>query len=213
MTFSPVTANVPKIIKKHFPILQQSATTANIFPNNPTTSYRRGRTLHNLLVRAGHPFPTSNPTLTNSSNDPPGFFKCKSHKCILHNHIKNTTKFTSSVTKQNYSITSHITCKSTWIIYLITCTECKKQYVGKTETTLYTRFNNTRSEIRNFHLPQHKTLPYTTHFNLPSHSLENVQITGIESIRSRSREVILHRESFWISKLKTLQPYGINAEQ
>ena len=111
---------------------------------------------------------------------------------------------------QEFSIHAHITCKSSWVIYLITCSQYNKQYIGKTETTLYTRFNNTRSEIRNFHLPQHKNLPYTVHFNLPSHSLDNAKITGIEIIQTKSRDTILHRESFWISKLKTLQPLGIN---
>ena len=194
--FSPATAKIPGIMKKHFPLLQQGNTTKAVFPKHPTTSYRRGRTLRDLLVKAGHPFPLQNEHGTPLPN---GFFKCPSQRCIVHKHITNTSNFRSTVTNQEYPITSHITCKSSWVIYLITCTRCNKQYVGKTETTLYTRFNNTRSEIKNFHsATQHKILPYTVHFNLPSHSLDNVQITGIELIHNKSRHTILHRESFWI---------------
>ena len=44
----------------------------------------------------------------------------------------------------------HINCKSCWIVYLITCTQCGKQYVSKTERSLYTRFSNTTSETKDF---------------------------------------------------------------
>ena len=210
-TYSQATQSAPQIIEKHFPTLQQSEQTRNISKNPPMMSYRRGRTLRDILVRARDPVPSTLTTPQGDKETPNGFYKCKSTKCIIHTHITETQHFKSTVTHQQFTINSHITCKSSWIIYLITCTQCNKQYVGKTETTLYTRLNNTRSEIRNFHSTQQKVLPYTIHFNSPSHSMQNLQITGIESIINKSHDTILHRESFWIQKLKTLQPNGINA--
>ena len=67
-------------------------------------------------------------------------------------------------------------------------------------------------KIWNTQLPLSPTQkpPYCVHFNLPSHSIDNAKITGIEIIHTQSRDTILHRESFWISKLKTLHPLGIN---
>ena len=89
------------------------------------------------------------------------------------------------------------------------------QYVGKTETTLYTRLNNTRSEVTNYNKnkPNIKILPYTTHFNLPGHSVHNINITGIEIVKTKQHDTIMKRESHWISKLQTLRPRGINADQ
>ena len=101
----------------------------------------------------------------------------------------------------------------------MTCKKCQKQYVGKTENTLYTRFSNTRSEKkRKIHTPNRKTLPYLVHsylvhYNLPDHTISDLTITGIEVIHNRQRPTILKRESFWINKLKTLHPNGINAEE
>ena len=131
----------------------------------------------------------------------------------MYKYIKQTNKFSSTKTGQTFPITSHINCKSEWIIYLITRTACNKQYIGKTETTLYTRFSNTRSEIINFNKTSAKQLPYTIHFNSPSHSIDNVTLIGIELIKEKSHTTILHRESFWIEKLKTLSPNGINVDK
>ena len=140
------------------------------------------------------------PTPTqNENNSQNGFLKCKSTKCSLHQHITETNTFTSTTTNRTFHITDYIDCKSDWIIYLITCTSCQKQYIGKTETTLYTRLNNTRSEIRNFNTTQSKQLPYTTHFNSPGHSLDCLKVTAIEAIKKRTRPTILRRESFWIA--------------
>ena len=208
ITYSPATSTVSKIIHKHFPQLHQSPTMHQTFPQPPTTSYRRARSLRDLLVRARDPSPLPAIPQSGPHNTPAGFFKCPSTKCAMHTHINETTTFKSSTTGQVFPIQSHITCKSDWAIYLITCSQCQKQYVGKTETTIYTRFSNTRSEIRN----QLKKLPYTAHFNLPLHSVDNAKITGIEIIHNKSHNTILHRESFWIAKLKTLHPHGINVD-
>ena len=54
-------------------------------------------------------------------------------------------KFASTETKETFPITSHLTCKSSW---LIICRKCAKQYIGLTETALKLRLSNTRSEIK-----------------------------------------------------------------
>lgn len=77
--------------------------------------------------------------------------------------------------------------KTPWVIYLITCTLRRKQYVGKTETTLYGRLSNTMSDIINFYDNAQATrLPYTTLFSLAHHKINNVRITGIESVTKQS---------------------------
>jgi len=99
-----------------------------------------------------------------------------------------------------------------WLIYLITCKRCHKQYVGKTTTTLYIRFNNTRSDIKNYNTATGKSLPIAHHFNLPEHTVNDAQLMAIEKIHNHQENIILHRESFWINKLRTYTPHGINVD-
>ena len=73
------------------------------------------------------------------------FKKCNSNKCILANSFfKPTDKIVSSVTHRTYSCTnyekSYVTCNSSNIIYLITCSNYFMQYVGETAQQLNIRF-------------------------------------------------------------------------
>ena len=210
VTYNRATEKIPRIIQQHLSTLQSSSSLQKTFPEPPLISHRRPRSLRDILVNAKDPKTQTHHQHTDI-HPRSGFYKCKSNKCILHKHITETNSFTSTTTNRTYPITDYIDCKSTWVIYLLTCTLCKKQYIGKTETTLYTRLNNTRSEIRTFNT-QSKHLPYTRHFNLPEHSLNCLQITAIELIKKKTRPVILNRESYWIATLKTLQPNGINVD-
>ena len=49
-------------------------------------------------------------------------------------------------------------------------------------------------------------------FNSVHHTIDNVMITGIKLVTKQSGAAILHRESFWINKLRTLHPQGINVD-
>ena len=83
----------------------------------------------------------------------------------------------------------------------------------KTTTSLYTRFNNTRSDIKKYNTNRRKEIPIAAHFNLRNHSVDDISLMGIEQIRKKSEAIIRKRESFWILTLKTLAPKGINADE
>jgi hypothetical protein len=85
--------------------------------------------------------------------------------------------------------------------------------VGKTTTSLYTRFANHKSDIKQHGTTKSKNLPMGRHFNLPNHSFDDVSIQGIEQIRNKNESIILKRESFWMLKLQTLTPKGINVDE
>ena len=196
VTYSPFLKGIGTILHKHLPLLHNSPKLKQIFPEPPLTAFRRPPNLRDLLVHAKVTPPTT-------GEDPPGAFKCLK-KCIVCTFIHTSTKFTSTVTGESFPISSNLSCKTNWLIYLITCKRCSKQYVGKTETTLYTRFNNTRSEIKNKKERGGKSLPYVTHFNAGQHTVNDISLLPIEKIHKQDRSVILRRESFWIAKLRTL---------
>ena len=80
------------------------------------------------------------------------FKTCNSDKCVLANSFfKPTDKIVSSVTHRTYSCTnyekSYVTCNSSNIIYLITCSNCFIQYVGETAQQLNIRFSTHRASM------------------------------------------------------------------
>jgi len=80
-------------------------------------------------------------------------------------------------------------------------------------TTLYTRFNNHRSDIKFHNTTKSKNLPIGRHFSQNGHTVLDISIVGIEQIKNKRDAVIRKRESFWIQKLQTLHPKGINVEE
>ena len=89
------------------------------------------------------------------------------------------------------------------------------QYVGKSETTFNIRLNNHRKDVKD-----PNALPADKHFTLPGHDFnKNAKFTLIEKLTKTNkvatetrRERLKHRENFWIIKLRTLTPNGLNQE-
>ena len=80
--------------------------------------------------------------------------------------IKMTT-FQSNQNKRTYTIYHNVKCKSKYTIYLIECTKCKLQYVGKSETDLNLRINNHRKDVLKLNL-----IPADRHFAQGDHDFD-----------------------------------------
>ena len=208
LTYDSRLNQVSNTIRSHIPTLHSNERLKHIFPEPPIVAFRRNRNLKDLLVSAKLP-----PVKNNEEIEEPGFFQCKSKKCSVRNNITMGKKFSSSITKENFPITDHIDCKMSWLIYLITCSKCSMQYVGKTTTSLYTRFANHKTDIKYYGTDKGKKLPIGKHFNMTGHSFADFTIMGIELLKKRDERIILKRESFWIRKLHTLIPEGINVDE
>ena len=81
-------------------------------------------------------------------------------------------------------------------------------YVGETKTTLYKRHVQNFSRINN-----NKDLDdLTYHFTKNNqHSVHEYSIIGIEKIYKED-SYRKTREQFWIHKLRTLKPFGLNTK-
>jgi tripartite motif-containing protein 2/3 len=60
-----------------------------------------------------------------------------------------TDTFASSSTGRNYKIRRVYTCKSSWVIYLVTCQAYNIQYVGQTTQELRKSHYGHLSDVRN----------------------------------------------------------------
>ena len=124
--------------------------------------------------------------------------KCSHPKCATCQHINTNNHFKSTSTKTTYPIRHTFTCG-----YVITCTKCKKQYIGMTTRPLRERINHHRTSIRN-----NQNRYISIHFNFPDHSIDNLSVQPID--KAPTTKELLDLEQFWLHKLKTYRPYGLN---
>ena len=141
---------------------------------------------------------------------------CNSSRCLCCKQLAFTDTFTSTVTHKTYKIFHESNCKSNHVVYLLECTLCGIQYIGKTEWSFNIRLNNYRYRIKSTNTSN--LLPCEKHFKLASHDFEkDAKFTIIEKIekiddKTMAKSTLLRREDFWILKLNTLHPHGLNTK-
>ena len=94
------------------------------------------------------------------------------------------------------------------------CTKCKLQYVSKAETELNLRTSNSRKDVLKLNV-----IPADRHFAQRDHDFNtDAKFTIIENLQNTKlskesiTELLKKRENFWIKKLETLRPKGLNHE-
>ena len=140
---------------------------------------------------------------------------CNTSRCLSCQQIIATTTFESTQTKEKFNIYHKVSCKSNYVIYLLECLLCKIQYVGKSETPFHIRLNNHRKDIKN-----PNAIEACQHFNNWNHTFHKhgkfILIEQLNNIKNTSTEVLKQRlkdrENYWIKRLKTLTPFGLNQE-
>ena len=124
-----------------------------------------------------------------------------------------TEHFKSNQTNRTFRIFQKTTCQSNFIIYLLECKLCKIPYLGKAETAFNIRLNNHTKDIKD-----PKAVSVNEHSNQTGHNFnlhaKFIIIEQLQDIEKTSNEIVKERlktrETFWIKKLKTLTPSGLN---
>ena len=98
-------------------------------------------------------------------------------------------------------------CTSQNVIYLIECKRCNIQYIGQTNQQVSKRMNSHRFYINNYD-DQDYTTNVALHFNSDSHSLDDFRFVPIDIVNNEIDR--LCKETYWIHKLDTLHPKGMN---
>ena len=139
--------------------------------------------------------------------------KCGNKRCKTCNILGTDSHFTSSLTNKSYCTRAFddINCKTSNVVYGITCSHCGLIYVGETKGQLNKRISGHRYQI----LKNGGQLLYQ-HFNLPDHSILSMGVIVIEKIYHHTNSPSLstpyrrEREEYWIKELGTASPYGCN---
>ena len=69
-----------------------------------------------------------------------GFNFCNTRNCRYCPNLDKTGSIISSVTNKSYRAMSNVSCRSSNLIYCVTCQRCNNQYVGQTSLRLKARF-------------------------------------------------------------------------
>ncbi len=201
-TYHPQLPKLGSIVNKHMPTLHLSPKLRDAISEPPVIAYRRPKNLRDLLVSA-----RLKPAATDTHHDT----VCTpcNKPCKACNYVTNTNSFQSIITQHTFKILQNITCSTTHLIYLISCSRCGIQYVGETKNALRTRLYGHLSDIRT-----KKDKAVSNHFNSPNHSMEDLTITGIDASQKLSdHNSRLKKETFWISQLRCLAPLGLNIDE
>ena len=199
VTYHPMLPSFQSTTRQHQTILQTSERLRKLFPSLPLIAFRRPKNLKDLLVRA-----SLKPAIQNEpGNRPCGAARCKTCPILLATDV-----FSSHSTGEQFQVKVTASCKSSSVIYLITCKRCGQQYVGETGQPLHCRINiNHRFDIAHRRTDES---PVAEHFNNGAHSLADMTVMVIDAVYSHDSCLRKIRESRWIRTLKTSIPLGMN---
>lgn len=100
-------------------------------------------------------------------------------------------------------------CNTDHVIYTIKC-PCGLLYVGKTERKLKTCITEHKSRIRN----NITSSSLAKHWNAHSHRIAQLKFQIVEVVKVTpgvdTNKRLLQREAFWMKRLGTLHPQGLN---
>ena len=222
-----VTTYHPAISQKIFQILKENHNILNlghdhkeVFPDIPMVSFRRTKSLRDILVRA---------MVKIQSNEQNVCQGCNGRKdCEVCKILVNSSHFSNMDGSRTFDIRKGtLNCNTEKVVYLLSCNICKIQYVGKCLPKFRERYNNYKSKFRKYYkasrngtlnkiklIPQaHLHKHFTDHIGdkFIKNGKEDWSFWSFQIIdKSFNGEKLLERENFWIYKLQTMCPNGLN---
>ena len=199
ITYHPVFRNVKRILSKYEEVL----------PDVPLIGFKNNKSLRDHLVRS------QLPDIEETGMSKP--FGGKIPPCHLFKNMKNTCTFKSKHFNEVCKINKDYNRNSKMAVYLIKCRVCGEQYTG-TKTKFRSRANHYKSTHRKFiskkevHKQALKQKRFHDHYSTESHTgIEDWVITLID--RADTLKELRKKELYWMYKLKTYAPYGLNERE
>lgn len=143
-----------------------------------------------------------------------GSFKCGHTRCICCTVMDITNQIISYSNQSKFNVKQYINCNTHNIIYLVSCDQCKLQYVGHTTQSLKSRIRKHISDIPHSHTRNISAL--SQHFaSVHNNSFSHMKVQGIERVYLPPRggdfkQKLLNRETLWMFQLGSVYPGGLN---
>ena len=158
-------------------------------------AYRRPKSLRDLLVHAKLK-PDMHDDKPLGETWPCSKARCKTFKMIT------TTQIRKSVSGSVIKLRCNTSCKTTNVVYLITCNKCGKQYVGETSDHVNQRMNGHRDDWKH---KRFERSPVPEHFCSPEHDfLNHATLCCLDHNLEWIDWTKKARESYWIRHLNTM---------
>ena len=182
LTYHPELPKVKEIVNEHWPIIVSSKRLNKILPQKPIMAYRRPKSLRDILV------------LVQSSIQIPVTMGPQGNKRCFTCRLMTPTQIAKSSSGASVKLKRQTNCKSANVIYVITCTQCGKQYVAETKRALNERMNGHRP---NRTKRRFQRSPVAEHFHLQNHDCNiHVSLCCIEHDAQWSDDTRKARESY-----------------
>ena len=135
LTFHPaLSSKVYDILKSLQVVLQADEEHKKVFPLLPLVSFRRAKTLRDILVRSKLPQPSHAPDECRGYNR---------RNCQVCNFLVKGGTFSNREGTRNFQLRKGaLDCNTRLVVYKLQCKTCNKQYIGSTSTPFRYRFNN-----------------------------------------------------------------------
>ena len=142
LTYHPaLSKKIYDILKQNQNILKVNAEHKKIFNEIPLVSFRRGKTLKDVLVRSK----------LKVEFKPGACVGCERPNCLIDDFLDTSGVFSNAKGDRIFNIRKGmLNCNSKYVVYLLRCKTCNKQYVGSTVTKFRIRFNNYKSQFKKF---------------------------------------------------------------
>ena len=114
---------------------------------------------------------------------------------------------TKQINKRSITITDRFTCTSANVIYCITCTLCKRLYIGKTWRRLGDWFREHLHDVEKDN--KNASKPFARHFNFPNYSKQHMAVCDL-FLRQGSTESCNTLEQKFIFLIGTLNPHSVS---
>ena len=200
--YDPRMPSIQNIQAKHWrAMVAQNKYLSEVFQKPPLVAFRRQRNLQDILIKSKIPPPIQR----YPGREIKGMAKC-GKSCSACPYIK-TGKEIKINEKETWIINRKVNCDTFNCVYLIHCDKCGKNYIGESGRLLKNRLSDHRGYITN----QVLNVSTGDHFNLPGHSLANVQITILEQVKKNCTMYRKEREKYFINKFNTYHQ-GLNRE-
>ena len=136
ITYNPHNPQLKKCI-----ILLAGRKVAKLFPRH-SVSFRQPKNLkqilcHNTLKQL--PYRNGNDLGDKSPGSYKYYYGGRGRMYMLCPRLREERDLSSSYIGLAYNMRHHLTCKSKYVVYLITCLDCRKRYLGKTSQHMHQR--------------------------------------------------------------------------
>lgn len=156
-THNPCNPNLYNVIRTTLPIMHESERLKELFPEKTfIQSKRQPKNLKRILTRAKF----DGDSTKNFSVD-----KCHDARCGMCPNIIVGDSITL-LNGKTVTPNENLNCKSKNLIYIITCSTCKENYIGQTGNSICERIRIHRQQIQN---PNTRMIPLSEHLDVCGH--------------------------------------------